>query len=177
MPQETELRAKWVAAIEKTQDINSTITVFNVCIRHFENADVYLRGKEIILKNNAVPTVFENRGSLPENVNDSNDKTDETESLKKKIDELEKQILNLKIQHDVEFQHEQIKTKNAKQLQTSRFKACQKELSKKDSQLIQMNETMEELRANQLISLDDVKFLNVCPMHPCTFSQLHNLML
>lgn len=64
-----------------------TITVFNVCIRHFENVDVYLRGKEIILKNIAVPTVFENCGTLPENVNDANEietQKDETENLKKK---------------------------------------------------------------------------------------------
>lgn len=129
--------------IEKIQHVDRNTTVFNVCIRHFKDDDVCLRGEEIFLKNIAIPTIFKKDLSLPDNMDDAKKnetEENETEKLRKRIQELEKDISKLKIHHDVQLQHEKIKSKNAIQSGVNRLNVVQKELAKKDSQLVKMKE-------------------------------------
>lgn len=133
-------------------------------MRHFDRTVVYSRGDDVILKSNAIPTIFEN------NVESANDEKkgekipiekNGTEDLQKRIQELENQICVMQIQHDVQIQHEKVKSKHIVQSQATRCKVLQKELTKKESRMVKMEELIEELKGHHFISPGDEKFLDV----------------
>lgn len=163
IPKELELRQKWLTEIEKVQCVDKEVTVFNVCVKHFDKTELYVRRAEVILKNSAVPTIFAHVPVSKEAIDAKKSDSDkiQIEELKMKIAALEKEIAHMKLQHDIQLQHERKKAKDAVQSQAIRLKESQKEVSKKDRQLDKMEEIVDQMKAIQLISPDDAKFLNV----------------
>lgn len=67
----------------------------------------------------------------------------------------------MQIQHDVQIQHEKVKSKHIVQSQATRCKVLQKELTKKESRMVKMEELIEELKGHHFISPGDEKFLDL----------------
>lgn len=169
-------RAQWIAAIEEHQRFDANRNIFNVCRKHFDTSNFYLRGKERVLKLNAVPSIFNETSmkstptSSPNNdlkhhqTNNSKEQNatlEKCNSLQAKVAELEKEILCMKIQHDIEIQNMKIKFEKSHQVQSNHLKETKKELSKQKSQVIRLEDVVKELREQRFISPDDAKFLNV----------------
>lgn len=165
------LRAKWIAAIAKHQKYDESRFNFNVCIRHFQATDIVLRGKDKCLKLNAAPTIFNEPTSsckVDDNINSkSNANSSQIECEKKchllqaKVAELEKQLFNMKVQHDVEIQKLKMNSENLRHTQSDRLKQTKKQLSKQKSKVLRMEDLIKELHEKKYISPDDAKFLNV----------------
>lgn len=159
---ENLLRSQWIDAIRKHQHFDENRTNFNVCIRHFRASDLFLRGKEKFLKLNAKPMIFNeaiNTSSTKASVDDVNNENtasyDKNECEKKchllqaKVTEMEKQLFNLKVQHDVEIQKLKINAKNSRQAQSNRLKETKKQLSKQTSKVLRMEDLVKELHEKQ----------------------------
>lgn len=170
--------AQWIGAITKHQKYDSSRTVFNVCIRHFDTSNLYLRGQQYVLKLNAIPTLFNKTNNAAEvkfgqfgngtkaiNDNDVDNNQDDCEEkcefLTTKIAELEKQIDSMKIQHDIEIQKLKIKSVTVREKEKIRLKTIKNELSKQKTQVLRLNDIIKELHEQHYISPDDAKFLNV----------------
>lgn len=168
-----ERRAQWVVAVEKHQKFDENRNVFNVCIRHFDKSNLYLRGGEYVLKLNAIPKIFNKANSATAhkvkidnaskaiNNNYVDNCVQECELLTTKVTELEKQIVSMKIQHDIEIQKLKIKSGTAREKDKVLLKTVKNELSKQKTQVLRLNDVIKELHEKHYISPEDVKFLNV----------------
>lgn len=176
MPPKSEnvLRSQWIDVISKHQQFDENRTNFNVCIRHFRPSDVFARGVSLFLKPEATPSIFNKAtatSSSKNNVDVSNnkDKTSDSQNecekkcylLQTKVAELEKQLFNMKVQHDFEIQKLRMNLENSRQVQSNRLKETKKQLSKEKSKVLQLEDVIKELHEKKYISPDDVKFLNV----------------
>lgn len=165
-------RARWIDAITKHQNYDESRTVIYVCMRHFDPSHIVIRGNQKILKMDVIPTIFDatnckNNASLQVNTNDerninnSQNECANVIALQARVKELEKEILNLKVQHNMEMQKIQISSKKKIQKQTEKFKDAKKEATKQKTKVLRLEDVIQELHENQYISPDDVKFLNV----------------
>lgn len=158
---------QWIAAIAKHQHFDENRTAFNVCSRHFNEADFLLRNNKKVLKLNAVPKIFNdspnvNYMSQQKNENSTqNEWKEKCNILEDKVAQLEKEILCMKVQHDIEIQKLRIKSEKVHNAQSNLQKETKKELSKQKSEIIRMEDVIQELHKQHYISPDDAKFLNV----------------
>lgn len=84
--------------------------------------------------------------------------------LSKKVVDLQKEILNLKTQHDIEIQRLQLKIdklENYKKEKIDQVKQFRKELLHEKNQTIRLNDVISELKSRNFISDEDGKLLNV----------------
>lgn len=148
------------------ENYDESRTNFNVCIRHFEASDLFIRGTETVLKLNAIPKIFNatKNISLPHvnsNGNSINDSQHECDKLKARIAKLEKEIFDTKIQHDIEIQKIKVKSEESAKKKTDKLKNTMKELSKQKSKVFRLEDVVKDLREQRYISPDDAKFLDV----------------
>lgn len=168
---DTKRRAQWIGVITKHQQFDENLTVFNICSRHFDESEIYIRGNEKVLKSSAIPTIFDerkNNSSLNDNFeelnkgnNSQNECDEKCKLLQTRVAELEKEISNLKLRHDIEIQRMKINSENSRKTQSNRLKDTRKELSKQKSKLLQLEDVIKDLQEQRYISPDDAKFLNV----------------
>lgn len=125
------------------------------------------------MRPNAIPKIFEIVNSDVSLVDsdaatstcDEIDKSEsESQFLKSKVKELEKQVSDMTIKHSLDVQKLQQKIyslENKGKVQGDKLKKINNELKKEKNQAIRLKDVMEDLRKNKYISHDDEKFLNV----------------
>lgn len=74
MPLKSDIRNRWLERISKHQTIDSNIVYFHVCERHF-NVDEFIqkRGKSA-LKNDAVPSIFDEAPNVTDTLSSGHQK-------------------------------------------------------------------------------------------------------
>lgn len=140
--------------------------------RHFEPSDIMSCGGNNKLRPNAIPKIFDSANSdispvdsdVTTTCDEINKCKSESDLLKCKVTELEKQISDMTIKHSLNVQKLQQKIyslENKGKVQGDKLKKINYELNKEKHQAIKLRDVMEELRKNKYISHDDEKFLNV----------------
>lgn len=163
IPTETEQRQQWIHAISAHQNFDQNRSIVYVCIRHFDPSSIVIRGNQKILKIDAVPTIFNVvvKISHANNLNSNQNESTNVTALQAKIQELEKEIVKLNIQHSIELQKIEINAKKKIQKKNVELKVTKTELSKQKNKLLRLEDVIQDLRENQYISPDDAKFLNL----------------
>lgn len=185
IPNDNIRKARWIEAIEKYQQFDHYRPRFNVCIRHFKESDFEQKKNKKMLKSDAIPSIF--LCSEPDSSNNGSDGSDmymvdlidvadlaikdnghngcESHTLLEvKIAELEKQILSMKIKHDIEKQKLERKIfmlEDSREQIGTKLMENRRELKQEKLQNIRMKDIIAELKNEKYISEDDEKFLNV----------------
>lgn len=170
IPNDDKRKVRWIEAIKEFQNFDHNRQRFNVCIRHFKESDFERKKNKKVLKSDAIPSIF--LCSKPENSYDvadvategNNNECDFNISPGAKIAELEKQILSIKIEHDIEKQKLERKIfllENSREQISTKLIDSNKELNHEKLQNSRMRDTIAELKNEKYISEDDEKFLNV----------------
>lgn len=97
---------KWKKEIEKHQKFDPSIK--NICINHFESSDFEIHGTKKNLKKGAIPTIFDATNNDQNSIHDSiislDTMCDECPILKLEVAGMKKELLSLKMHHDIEMQ-------------------------------------------------------------------------
>lgn len=126
------------------------------------------------MNSDAVPSVFEKRVAVIDVPDDGlenqiiEDEIDvkciQCPLLKQKVDDLNKKILKLNIQHDIEMQKLKRKItvlENRNEKKSDEAKQYRNDLSQERKENIRMKDVITELKNQNLISTEDEKILNV----------------
>lgn len=102
-----ELQQRWISAIEKHQQFVNNNGCFIICQRHFDVSDFITVNGRIMLKKNAVPSIFNNENK--ENENENNSSIQLRECMKcydeiQKVKALQKNILEMDLKQQSEIQ-------------------------------------------------------------------------
>lgn len=164
-PKKIEEREKWIAAIGDNLTSRYNRSSFNVCINHFREIDlITARDKSKVLASHSVPSIFNMESTKstaytvqPELPESPEIFCNKCENFQFKIKELEKQIEQLKFQHNVELERQKVNSAKQKE----RYQTSKKEVSKRNAELNSLKDVIEKLRQDRFISNDDARFLNV----------------
>lgn len=132
---------KWLETIKRHQTFDEARTVYHICRKHFQNDCLKSNGKKIALVSGSVPTIFDeinnfneiNETNSFEEINVLNCFEEQNGSAVAEIKQLENELLQAKLKHDVEKQAMQRQINFlTKQYQETRAKLA--ELKKRNAQ-------------------------------------------
>lgn len=168
--------------------------MFNVCRRHFCARDFSGDTNKEALNIGAVPSVFKET-VLANDVIDEIDSTeiqiigdgiinDEIHAknqypqcpfLIQKVADLKKEILTLKVKHNIEVQKLQRKLSSLQdknEERTDRIKQFEKDLTKEKKQNVRLRDVIIELKNQNFISAEEGNMLNVCMTRYCCINNV-----
>lgn len=104
---------KWIDAIEEHQRFDHGKVNYNVCIKHFQVADVEIHGKKKTLRKGAVPSIFEPHSE--DTYDEGTSSTVSTNPVDENMKLLENEMLRLTMKHDIVNQKQSITIKSLEQ--------------------------------------------------------------
>lgn len=178
VPKDVPTRNKWIQSIKKHQSFQNTITVFNVCIQHFNEHDYSKVKEKCVLKPNALPSIFEITNIMfksqmecleqPNSSNSQNEVThtfsDSYTDFNAKNEELKAEIRNLKINHQMQIEGLKKKIEgleNKLEKRVDELNLCKKELTKKNSEIERLKVLTKDLKTQRYISPKLAEAVNV----------------
>lgn len=151
---EPNLYKKWIDAIEEHQRFDYGRVNYNVCIKHFQVADVEIHGKKKTLRKGAVPSIFEPH--FEDTYDDvSTNPVDENMKL------LENEMLRLTMKHDLVNQKQSITIKSLEQsvvqlkIKLAKFEQLEEINANQKREIAKLEETNTQLKNINFFSADD----------------------
>lgn len=178
MPLNTEKRNKWIAAIETHQKFDHTRRTYYVCIKHFIPEDYEVKRNKTTLNPDAIPSIFENRlAAVVKEVNNyqiigdeivvdatENRKCFQCPFLLEKVKELQRELLKEKTAHNISvqmYEHKIFSMQTGAADKSKNIIKTKQELANEKAKNSKLKDILEELKAEQFLTEDDEKFLNV----------------
>lgn len=142
---QNEQRLLWLESIRKHQTFEER-TLYHVCKAHFRDDCFKVVGNRLLIKANAVPTIFDT-GQPAQNIASFN----QEKKADSEIEQLKMESIQMRLQHDVEMKRLQKKL-DLSTKQCNEYKAKFVELKKKYQKIEKEKKSLAESMKNEVIS-------------------------